>query len=314
MRQTLHPLKGDPAVVALGGGHGLANALRALRRVSADVTAIVGVADDGGSSGRLRAEFDVLPPGDLRMALAALCSDDMWGQTWSQVIQHRFGGNGELAGHSLGNLLMTALWQVADDPVVGLTWMAGLLEAHGTVLPCSTTPITIHAELSDGSTISGQVQVATAVERVARVWLSPAEPPACPSALDAIGRSDVIVIGPGSWYTSVLPHFLVPEQRLAIGAASATRILVTNLDPTADQETRGLKLDGHLRLIGEYAPNVRFDVVIADPRHIDDRPALEAAAAGIGARLHDAPVERRGAPGQHDPDLLSVALRAAMGA
>jgi uncharacterized cofD-like protein len=313
MRQALQKVQGDPAVVALGGGHGLANALRALRRVSADVTAIVGVADDGGSSGRLRAEFDVLPPGDLRMALAALCSDDMWGQTWSRVIQHRFGGEGELAGHSLGNLLMTALWQVADDPVAGLTWMAALLEAHGTVLPCSTTPITINAELQDGATIAGQVSVATAVERVARVWLTPEAPPACPSALDAIAKADVIVAGPGSWYTSVLPHFLVPDQLAVLAQASAKRILVTNLDPTADQETHGLKLDAHLRLIAEYAPSVRFDVVIADPRHIDDRPALVSAAADIGATLQDSPVERRGAPGQHDPDLLSVALRAAMG-
>jgi 2-phospho-L-lactate transferase/gluconeogenesis factor (CofD/UPF0052 family) len=139
-------------VVALGGGHGLAASLSALRRVTPDVTAIVTVADDGGSSGRLRQEFGVLPPGDLRMALAALCGDDDWGTTWAQVVQHRFGGTGELAGHAVGNLLIAGLWDhLGDgDPVAALDWVARLLRVTGRVLPMAAVPLDIVASV-DGA-------------------------------------------------------------------------------------------------------------------------------------------------------------------
>jgi len=125
----------EPAVVALGGGHGLAASLTALRNVTTDLTAVVTVADNGGSSGRLRDEFGVLPPGDLRMALAALCGDDRWGQTWARVLQHRFASEGEMHGHSMGNLLIVTLWDLLHDHVDGLDWVAGLLGARGRVLP-----------------------------------------------------------------------------------------------------------------------------------------------------------------------------------
>jgi 2-phospho-L-lactate transferase/gluconeogenesis factor (CofD/UPF0052 family) len=163
------PGSSGPRVVALGGGHGLAATLRALRRVTDDVTAVVAVSDDGGSSGRLRQEFDVVPPGDLRMALAALCGDDTWGRTWSRVVQHRFAGTGDLAGHSLGNLLITALWEETGDIVTGLDWVAALLGAHGRVLPVATVPLQVVAEVrglhpDDPSVVErveGQVEVAT---------------------------------------------------------------------------------------------------------------------------------------------------------
>ena len=134
-------------VVALGGGHGLAASLAALRRVTRDITAVVTVADDGGSSGRLRREFGVLPPGDLRMALAALCGDDDWGTTWSKVVQHRFGGDGELGGHAVGNLLIAALWDLLGDPVAGLDWVGRLLRTAGRVLPMAAVPLDIVAEV-----------------------------------------------------------------------------------------------------------------------------------------------------------------------
>jgi len=301
-----------PAVVALGGGHGLANALRALRRVSHNLTAVVGVADDGGSSGRLRAEFGVLPPGDLRMALAALCADDEWGQTWSRVIQHRFTGSGELAGHSLGNLLMTALWQEADETVTGLTWMAALLEAHGTVLPCSTTPLDIHARTTSGDVIVGQVNVASAQESFEDVWIQPTNPEPCQQALDAIRHADAIVLGPGSWYTSVIPHLLIDAQRHELEQSRAIRILVTNVQPSLDRETLGMPIADHVELIHHYAPKLTFHAVIADPRHVTDIPQLRTAAARVGADLILSPVESEGEPGHHDPDLLSMALRTAM--
>ena len=136
-----------PRAVALGGGHGLAASLSALRRVTGDLTAIVTVADDGGSSGRLRRDYGVLPPGDLRMALAALCGDDEWGTTWSKVVQHRFGGDRELAGHAVGNLLIVALWDLLDDPVAGLEWVGRLLGTGGRVLPMAAVPLDIVAEV-----------------------------------------------------------------------------------------------------------------------------------------------------------------------
>ena len=131
-------------VVALGGGHGLSATLQALRRVTPHLTAVVGVSDDGGSSGRLREEFGIVPPGDLRMALAALCGDDTWGSTWARVLQHRFASKGELDGHSLGNLLITALWEETDDLVEGLDWVARLLDAKGKVLPLCIELSLIH--------------------------------------------------------------------------------------------------------------------------------------------------------------------------
>jgi uncharacterized cofD-like protein len=155
---------GPPIVAALGGGHGLAATLSALRLLTDEVTAIVTVADNGGSSGRLREEFGVLPPGDLRMALAALCDDTEWGHAWRDVMQHRFQGHGPLAGHALGNLLIVALWEIYEDPVSGLDLVGRLLEARGRVLPMAAVPLDIEAEIvQDGSlrTVVGQAEVAT---------------------------------------------------------------------------------------------------------------------------------------------------------
>ncbi|MEI7630514.1 MAG: 2-phospho-L-lactate transferase CofD family protein, partial [Actinomycetes bacterium] len=176
-----------PRVVALGGGHGLAATLRALRRVTDQITAVVGVADDGGSSGRLREEFGVLPPGDLRMALAALCGDDTWGRTWSQVVQHRFGGEGDLSGHSIGNLLICALWEQTNDPVIGLDWVGALLEAQGRVLPCSTAPLQIIADVQGLDPINpghiaivrGPVAVANTPCTIVGIRIEPANAPVC---------------------------------------------------------------------------------------------------------------------------------------
>ncbi|MGH3277172.1 MAG: gluconeogenesis factor YvcK family protein, partial [Streptosporangiaceae bacterium] len=200
-------------MVALGGGHGLHASLSALRRVTRDLTAIVTVADDGGSSGRLRREFGVLPPGDLRMALAALCGDDAWGTTWSKVIQHRFTGAADLGGHTVGNVLIVALWELLGDSVQGLDWVARLLGAHGRVLPMSSVPLDLVAEVAGAdpddpdaiSVVHGQVACATTPGQVRSVSLVPADPPACPESVQAVEAADWVVLGPGSWFTSVLP-------------------------------------------------------------------------------------------------------------
>src|SRR6516162_11685949 len=185
----------NPRVVALGGGHGLSASLSALRRVTRQLTAIVTVADDGGSSGMLRRDFGVLPPGDLRMALAALCGDDPWGTTWSRVVQHRFAGHGGLGGHAVGNVLIVALWELLGDTVQGLDWVGRLLGAHGRVLPMASVPLDLAAEVEGAdparpdemSTVRGQAACATTTGRVRSVSLVPADPPACPEALAAVG-------------------------------------------------------------------------------------------------------------------------------
>jgi len=305
------------AVVALGGGHGLAATLQALRRVTSQVTAIVGVADDGGSSGRLRAEFGVLPPGDLRMALAALCGDDSWGRTWESVVQHRFGGSGDLAGHSVGNLLITALWEQTGDAVTGLDWVGALLGAQGRVLPCSTVPLTIVAEVlgHDASRpdevlqVRGQVEVATTPGDVLHIALDPPAPPACAEALQAVREADALVLGPGSWYTSVMPHLVIPDLARAIAESPARRIVVLNLNPQVG-ETTGFAAHTYLDVLYNYLPDLRIDTVIADPRHVEDLPALHRSCADLGAEpfLCEVSGSVAGRAGMHDPQRLAVAF------
>ncbi len=213
----------EPSVVALGGGHGLAASLTALRSVTTDLTAVVTVADNGGSSGRLRDEFGVLPPGDLRMALAALCGDDRWGQTWARVLQHRFESEGEMDGHSMGNLLIVTLWDLLHDHVDGLDWVAGLLGARGRVLPMALTPLDITAEVRGAgddpdeiATVRGQVEVATTPGEVLSVALEPERRRGLPAggrgrSRRPTGSSSAPVPGtPASSRTCSCPIFATP--------------------------------------------------------------------------------------------------------
>lgn len=302
-----------PRVVALGGGHGLAASLSALRRVTDRLTAVVTVADDGGSSGRLRRELGVLPPGDLRMALAALCGDDDWGSTWSRVVQHRFSSHGELHQHSVGNLLIVALWELLGDSVEGLDWVARLLGAKGRVLPMSVVPLDIEAVVrhpAGGSptSVHGQVAVATTTGSVEHVSLVPENPPACPQAVAAVREADWVVLGPGSWFTSVIPHLLVPELAAALTQTRARRLVALNLAPQPG-ETAGFSPEAHLEVLSGHAPGLRLDVVLADPKTVPDVVALEQAAAGFGARVVLAPVGQADGSPRHDPALLAAAYR-----
>lgn len=318
-----------PAVVAMGGGHGLFASLRALHRVTDDLTAVVGVSDDGGSSGRLRAELGVVPPGDLRMALAALCGDDVWGRTWSQVMQHRFGGSGELRGHSTGNIIISALWEETGNVVEGLDWMAALLRAHGRVLPVANVPLDLVATVAgmvegdpDAITeVRGQEQVAHAGGRVIDSWIEPSEPAVCPEAATAVSGADVIVLGPGSWYTSVLTHFQVPGLREAFVESGAMKILVLNLDAEPG-ETSGFAADTYLTVLAERVPEVRLDFVLADESCADEASTgengpLARACEAVGAELvfeRLAAIGPEGLPtSRHDTDLLAAALGTLVG-
>jgi uncharacterized cofD-like protein len=258
--------------------------------MSDQLTAIVTVADDGGSSGRLRQEMGVLPPGDLRMALAALCDESDWGRLWRDVLQHRFHSSGEMDAHAVGNLLIVALWELLGDPVSGLDWVGRLLGARGRVLPMSSVPLDIEADIAGevaGATqvvVRGQSAIALAGGTVQRLRLVPADPPAPPEAVAAIDAADWVVLGPGSWFTSVLPHLLVPELAAALHRTAARRCLTLNLYPAVGPMT-GMTTYQHLCALTDHAPDLRVDVIIADPSAIDDIDAMRRKVAAMGAEL-----------------------------
>lgn len=308
-----------PAAVALGGGHGLSISLQALRRVTNRVTAVVTVADDGGSSGRLRRQFPILPPGDLRMALAALCGDDHDGRVWADILQSRFSGDGPLAGHAIGNLLIAGVWQRLGDPVAGLDLVGKLLDVQGRVLPMASIPLEIEADVAgldpdfpdEISLVRGQARVAKCPGEVRQVRLIPADPPACPEALEAVAEADFVILGPGSWFTSVIPHLLVPALAEAIVTTRAKRILTLNLVPSG--ETAGYTAARHLEVIADHAPGLCFDAVVCDPSFAHDDAQVRTFAESMGARLVIAPVRMRDGSPRHDPNLLASVYADLMG-
>jgi uncharacterized cofD-like protein len=317
-------------VVAFGGGHGLGASLRGLlraaRRLDLEITAIVTVADDGGSSGRLRAERDaLLPPGDLRQALAALAADDPAAQLTADLLQYRYAAmppaaRDSLAGHAVGNLLLLGLMEMLGDPVAALDHAAAMVGARGRVLPMAGNAVGIEADVLDGDpgrpgelvTVRGQHAVAVAPGHVEALRLSPADPPACRPALEAIAAADWLIFGPGSWYTSVLPHLLVPELAAAIVASPARRLVTLNL--AADNETMGLSAADHLAALHWYLPELRVDAVLADAKWAGDPDPVRRAAESLGARLVLAPLAVADGSPRHDPEALAIALVPVLGA
>ena len=297
-------MSSDRKVVALGGGHGLAATLTALRSFTSNITAIVTVADNGGSSGRLRQEFPILPPGDLRMALAALCSDDEWGRSWAEIMQYRFTSDGDLNGHAVGNLLLAALWDRDEDTVAGLDRVGALLKVIGRVLPMATNSLDIEAtfENSIGTKIvQGQAEVATTKGRLKSLRIIPENPTAYPEALSAIADAQWITMGPGSWFSSVIPHLLVPAQRDAIISSKAKKILLLNLD-TSDKsagEYAGYSPLEHLQILSTYAPGLHFDCVVID-QSSDGQSQLREHLSTLGSELVIADLRSDGAPLHHD--------------
>ena len=307
-----------PRIVAMGGGHGLYATLSAARRLTPHVTAIVTVADDGGSSGRLRSEIDVIPPGDLRMALAALASDSPHGRLWATIIQHRFGGSGALAGHPVGNLLLAGLNELLADPVAALDELGRILGVKGRVLPMCPIALQIEADVggleSDprmSRVIRGQVAVATTPGKVRRVRLLPGDPPATRQAVDAVMAADLVVLGPGSWFTSVIPHVLVPGLADALKSSDARRALVLNL--TAEPgETAGFSAERHIHVLAQHAPGLTVHDIIVDAASVPserEREQLRRTASLLEASVNFAEVSRPGTP-LHDPAKLAAALDA----
>ncbi|MGC3861596.1 gluconeogenesis factor YvcK family protein [Micromonospora chersina] len=330
-------------VVAFGGGHGLSASLRALRHcvpgLDLDITAVVTVGDDGGSSGRLRAERGGLPPGDLRQALVALAGDHPATRRSAALFQHRFaaargsegaagGGGGadgggaadSLAGHAVGNLLLHGLTELLGDPVVALDHAGAMLGAVGRVLPMSRQPVGIEARVRGADpdrpdevcTVRGQHQVAVTSGTVESLRLTPSAPAACAEAVTAVGAADWLIFGPGSWYTSVLPHLLVPGLADAIVSSPARRLVTLNL--VAEKETLGLSLPDHLDTLRRYLPELKVDMVLADSKAVGDPVAVERAAESLGARLVLAPVAVTDGTPRHDPAALGAALVPVLGA
>lgn len=308
----------DLRVVSLGGGHGLAAALRALRKVTKNITAIVTVADNGGSSGRLREEFNSLPPGDLRMALAALCSDDEWGRGWAEILQYRFTSQGALDNHALGNLLLTALWDRDGDPVHGIDRVGELLKVVGRVLPMATTALDIEGTFRtwEGShVIRGQKEVAIGKGTLENLRLIPENAKPTPEALRAIDEAEWITIGPGSWYSSVMPHLLMQDQRSAISNSKARKLIVLNLD--AAPHMRGDELAGsspteHLQVLFSYAPDFQIDVALVDHTTLSTaeiRNELEKMVSAHGGRLIVADLAENPGSIHHDSEKLANAFR-----
>jgi len=234
-----------PKIVVIGGGTGLSTLLRGLKTYSANITAIVTVADDGGSSGRLRQEFGVLPPGDIRNCLAALADEE---KLLTELFQYRFRAGDGLTGHSFGNLFLTAMSDITGDLERAVAASSKVLAVRGQVLPATLSDVRLWAELADGRRIEGESSIPKAGGKIVKIGCIPANPPALPAAIKAIKEADYIIIGPGSLYTSLIPNLLVSDIADAIAQSQAPRIYVCNV-MTQPGETQGYTVADHIRAI-----------------------------------------------------------------
>ncbi len=280
-----------PRVVAIGGGTGLSVLLRGLKHVTSNITAVVTVADDGGSSGKLRTELGVPPMGDIRMCIAALADAE---PAMSSLLQYRFpAGNGHdehFAGHAFGNLLIAALTDVTGDFEEAVRQSNRVLAVRGSVVPVAGRPITLHAELEDGSTLEGESHIERA-HGIKRIWITPEDVRPSAEALTAIAAADVIVIGPGSLYTSLLPPLLVPGMREALGQTRAARLYVCNV-ATQLGETEGYSVSDHLKALATHGLEGMVDAVLVNSNtHARQLPSDPAAPVTI-----DVEAPRAGAP------------------
>jgi uncharacterized cofD-like protein len=251
-------LNRGPKIVVVGGGTGLSALLRGLKDYSSNITAIVTVADDGGSSGRLRREIGVLPPGDIRNCIAALADEE---ELLTELFQYRFEAGAGLIGHSFGNLFLTAMSEITGDLEQAVAASSKVLAISGKVLPSTLSDVSLWAEMEDGRLIEGESNIPQAGGRIKTIGCMPANPPALPAAVTAIQEADYIIIGPGSLYTSIIPNLLVPEIRDAIAKADVPRIYVCNI-MTQPGETEGFSVGDHIREIDRIGKEKLFDAVL----------------------------------------------------
>jgi uncharacterized cofD-like protein len=272
-------------LVAIGGGTGLSTLLSGLKRFAGEngdeawlesLSAIVTVSDDGGSSGRLREELQMLPPGDIRNCMIALSEDST---LLARLFRYRFRGSGELAGHSFGNLFLAALTDVTGDFVEAVRLSSEVLASKGHIFPATINDVRLVAELADGSEVHGETQITAARVPIRSLRLEPEQCLPLPEALSAIRAADVITVGPGSLFTSIIPNLLVARVADAIGESSATKIFISNL-MTQPGETDGYDVGQHLETVAKYAPQIRFDYLVLNNRAISNEQAEHYRADG----------------------------------
>lgn len=281
--------KQQPKIVIIGGGTGLPVLLRGLKQYPVDITAIVTVADDGGSSGRLRDHLDIPPPGDVRNVLAALSDVE---PLVEQMFQHRFNQSNELSGHSLGNLILAAMTSITGDFMHAIREMSKVLNVRGKVLPAANQSVVLNAELEDGTIVAGESKIPYSGKKIKRVFLSPGDVQPLSETIWAIRQADLIVVGPGSLYTSILPNLLVPSLGREVCEARAKKVYVCNLMTQAG-ETLNYSASDHVRAIydhlgcafldtilvnGEEVPpqmKLRYKEELAQPVHFDVARLLE---------------------------------------
>jgi uncharacterized cofD-like protein len=273
-------------LVALGGGTGLSTLLSGLKRMVGakhaettwleSLSAIVAVSDDGGSSGRLREELNMLPPGDIRNCMVALSEDS---NLLSRLFRYRFPGDGALGGHSFGNLFLAALTEVTGDFGEAVRLSSEVLASKGRIFPATITDVRLVAELLDGTLAHGETNITAAQQPIKRLRLEPEHCLPLPEALAAIRAADVITVGPGSLYTSLLPPLLVTRVAATIAASKATKMFICNL-MTQPGETDGFTARQHLEVVENYAPEIHFDYVVVNSRAVSDAQAALYAAEG----------------------------------
>jgi uncharacterized cofD-like protein len=273
---THRRLNRGPRIVVLGGGTGLSNLLRGLKIYSANITAIVTVADDGGSSGRLRREIGVLPPGDIRNCLAALADEE---KLLTELFQYRFQAGDGLTGHSFGNLFLTVMSEVTGDLERAIAASSKVLAVRGQVLPATLSDMRLWAELSDGRRIEGESHITEAQGKIVKIGCTPPNPPALPKALQAIREADYIIMGPGSLYTSIIPNLLVPEIAEAIAQRQVPRVYVCNI-MTEVGETQGYTVSDHIRTIDTAAGHQLFDAVVVQKKTPSAQSLIRYAQEG----------------------------------
>ncbi len=308
---------GGPSVVAIGGGTGLPIVLRAVREYAGAVTGVVTVADDGGSSGRLRRDLGVLPPGDIRNCLVALADEDA---LLARVFQYRFERGGGIAGHSVGNLIIAALADMRGDFAKAIEDAAVIVGARGRVLPSTTSSVSLRAVTVRGGRVTGQRRVARIRKPIDRVFLDPPNPPAHPETIEAIKAADQVIVGPGSLYTSILPNLIVPDIRRAMVAAKAPKVFVMNV-MTQVGETSLCTAADHVAALVSHGAGEAVDVVLSNVadgepnglapapkgRHYI-RPCAEEIES-MGFRVAVADVIDESDPARHDPTKLARALK-----
>ena len=282
--------------MAIGGGTGLSTLLAGLKRMVGkteeeiwieSLSAIVTVSDDGGSSGRLRSELQMLPPGDIRNCMIALSEDST---LLSRLFRYRFRGDGDLGGHSFGNLFLAALTEVTGDFTEAIRLSSEVLASKGHIFPATISDVRLAAELEDGSVVRGETQISASKVPIRRLRLEPEKCIPLPEALRAIRDADIITVGPGSLYTSILPNLLVSQMARVIGESRATKIFVNNL-MTQPGETDGYSAREHMDTIRKYAPAIHFDYVVVNNRRISQEQADLYAAEGAFQIGIDDPID-----------------------